>query len=261
MKYKYLIYILLSLLIGVSNFLVIQSIIFSIVLLLIFLLYFFLYLDRKRTYYKRNLSRSYEAINYINNFIISLSINPSITTAFENAKNSSSPELKKQIDAITHLSHEEQIEYLYKYFEIPIYGVFINVIKQFIFNGGDILEISQVLIRDSRALEDRLLDFERMSLRKMKEFASSWLLTLVILFILQFSLNSIYTTIDQLSYYPLLIFIFFLIFLLNFYLMTEKIYDITFMTKGDSNVIKETKTKNPKTKSKSKKRAIKIFNR
>ena len=135
MKYKYLVYILLSLLIGVSNFLVTQSIIFSIVLLLIFLLYFFLYLDRKRTYYKRNLSRSYEAINYINNFIISLSINPSITTAFENAKNSGSPELKKQIDAITHLSHEEQIEYLYKYFEIPIYGVFINVIKQFIFNG------------------------------------------------------------------------------------------------------------------------------
>ena len=138
--------------------------------------------------------------------------------------------------------------------------MFINIINQYIFNGGDILDISQALMRDSRALEDRLLDFEKMSRRKFAEFITSWALSFLILFILQFSISSIYQAIDSIAYYSILIFIFYLIFLVSLIFMTYRIYDISFMTKGDSNV-KETKTKNVKVKSKSKKRIFKVFNR
>lgn len=260
MKVRFLIYVLISLLFGVSFFILTKDIIFSLLSLCLFVAFFFAIYDKKRNYYKRNLSRSYEAINYINNFIISLSVNPSLTYAFENAKNSTQKGLRQQIESIKHLPIEEEISYLYKYFELPLYGVFINIINQYIFNGGDILDISQALMRDSRALEDRLLDFEKMSRRKFAEFITSWALSFLILFILQFSISSIYQAIDSIAYYSILIFIFYLIFLVSLIFMTYRIYDISFMTKGDSNV-KETKTKNVKVKSKSKKRIFKIFNR
>ena len=129
MKTRYLVYVIISLLFGGSFFILTGDIIFSVASLLIFLLFFFLIYDKKRNYYKRNLSRSYEAINYINNFIISLSVNPSLTYAFENAKNSAQKGLRQQIESINHLPIEEQIAYLYRYFELPLYGVFINIIS------------------------------------------------------------------------------------------------------------------------------------
>lgn len=262
MKTRYLVYVIISLLFGGSFFILTSDIIFSVAALLIFLLFFFLIYDKKRNYYKRNLSRSYEAINYINNFIISLSVNSSLTYAFENAKNSAQKGLRQQIESINHLAIEEQIAYLYRYFELPLYGVFINIIKQYIFNGGDILDISQVLIRDSRALEDRLMEFEKMSRRKFSEFITSWALSFLILFILQFSISSIYQAIDSVENYALLIFVFYLIFLVSLIFMTYRIYDISFMTKGDSSPdVQEAKTKNVKAKPKSKKRTFKIFNR
>lgn len=260
MKIRYIVYIIVSLLFGVSNFILTFDFITSSGVLLLFLVFFFTLYEKKRKYYKVNLSRSYEAINYINNFIISLSVNPSLNYAFENAKNSASKELRQQIESIKHLPIEEEIAYLYRYFELPIYGVFVNIIKQYIFNGGEILDISQALIRDSRALEDRLLGFENISRRKFGEFITSWALTFVILFILQFSISAIYQSIHTISNYPILILIFYLIFLVSLILMTYRIYDISFMTKGDSNV-KETKAKNVKVKSKSKKRIFKIRNR
>ena len=260
MKYRVIVYILASLFLGISNLFITNDIITSILIFVLFLLFFFFLFEKKRSYYTRNLNRSYEAINFINNFIISLSINPSLTYAFENAKNSASNALKLQIDSIKHLPIEEQIEYLYKYFELPLYGVFINIIKQFIFNGGDILDISQALIRDSRSLEDRLLNFEKMSKRKFFEFLTSWALSFLILFILQFSISTIYQSISMVENYSLLIFVFYGIFLVSLIFMTNRIYDISFMTKGDS-YVKKTKTKNVKAKPKSKKRVFKIFNR
>ena len=260
MKYRYLVYFLISLFLAGSNFLITFNIITSVILLVIFSLFFYLFFEKYRSKYLRNMNRSFEAINFINNFIISLSINPSLVYALENARNSASKNLKMQLDSISHLNIEEQIEYLYKYFELPLYGVFINIIKQYVFNGGDILDMSQALIRDSRALEDRLYRFESISRSKFREFITSWLLTFVILFVLQFSISSIYNSVHQIENYPIMIFVFYFIFLTNLTMMTNRIYDISFMTKGDS-YVKETKTKNSKPKTKSKKRIFKIFNR
>ena len=84
MKIRYIVYIIVSLLFGVSNFILTFDFITSSGVLLLFLVFFFALYEKKRKYYKVNLSRSYEAINYINNFIISLSVNPSLNYAFEN---------------------------------------------------------------------------------------------------------------------------------------------------------------------------------
>ncbi len=260
MKIRHFIYILVSFVLAISNLLIAQNIITTVVVLILSLVIFFVIYERDYTKYKRNLSRSYEAINYMNNFIISLSVNPSLVHAFENARNSASSELKLQIDSLKHLTIEEQIAYLYRYFELPIYGVFVNVIKQYVFNGGDILDISQTLMRDSRELEDRLLNYEKMSRRAFFEFITSRALTFVILFILQFSISTIYKSIATIANYPVLILIFYLIFSMVFILMIYRTYDITFMTKGDS-YVKEAKAKNAKTKSRSKKRIFKARNR
>lgn len=243
MKLDLIIYILVPALVGVGNYFISKNLIYSIILFVIYLAFFFLFVAYKRNKYKRNINRSYEAVNYINNFIISLSVSKSFNNAFDNAKNSASKELRLQIDAIDYIPIESRIEYLYRYFEIPIYGVFINIIHQYVFNGGDILEISQLLIRDSRALEERLRDYEVQIKRKFIEFLVAWGLTTVILFALHFSIQSLGRALYSIDVYPLLIFIYFLLVLFNLYLILNKMYDLSFITKDDS-YAKKVKIKN-----------------
>ena len=252
-----ILFVFVSLFAGVFCFFITRNLYFSIAVLLLYILFFFLYISPKRAKFKRNISRSYEAINFINNFIISLSVSCSLPKALENAKNSGSLNLKLQIESLSHLDVEKQIEYLYKYFEIPIYGVFINIIQQFVFNGGDILSISQLLIRDSRGIENRLNEFEQKSMRYFKELISSWGLSFLILGAIHISLANLYKEIYDLPSYPLLISVFFVLFLVNYAFLANKIYDIGFISKGDT-YAKEVKEKIRKRKFRSKERTKKL---
>lgn len=254
---SYVIYLIISLIISAVGYFLTRSLLSTTLIFASYVLFFFLLLDPKRKKFKRNTSRAYEAINFINNFVISLSVSNSLTKALDNAKNSGSNDLKLHLNSLSHLEVEKQIDYLYKYFEIPIYGVFMNIISQYVFNGGDILSISQLLIRDSRGIENRLNEFEQKSKRYLKEFISSWALSFLILIVLHLSLANLYKQIYSLSFYPLLIFIFFLLFLVNFAFLLGKIYDISFISKGDT-YAKELKEKNLKRKSRSKERIKKL---
>ena len=106
-----ILFVFVSLFAGVFCFFITRNLYFSIAVLLLYLLFFFLYISPKRAKFKRNISRSYEAINFINNFIISLSVSCSLPKALENAKNSGSLNLKLQIESLSHLDVEKQIDY------------------------------------------------------------------------------------------------------------------------------------------------------
>ena len=210
------------------------DIIFSVFTFLIYLVFFYFIYDLKRNKYFDTLNRTYEAISYMNNFIINLSVTNSVYTTFENMKSNVSDNLKLQIESIGHLDVDTKIEYLNNYFNLPLYGVFINIVKQYIESGTNILEISQLLIHDTRNLEDRLHEFEVNGKRKEKEFLISWGLTFLILVIMKFSLSTLTKNVQmELAIFPLLVLIYFVAFLVVYYVYILNIFDISFIFKGE----------------------------
>lgn len=235
MKWIYLIYVVISLILGSAYYFLTRNIWLAVALILAITCFLLFYFDSKRKKFYRVMNRTYEAINFINNFIISLSVSSSLNTALTNAKNSTSEVLQRQIDSIEHLAVEDRIDYLYGYFDIELYGVFINIIKQYTFNGGDIIKISQLLMRDSRNLEDRMHDYQVNLKHKFMDFTVSWGLTIIVLFAMHFSLKNLTANPTDFALYPILIFIFFFLLMANFALLISKAFDASFIAKGDKN--------------------------
>ena len=250
---NYVIYILVSLLMALLYYFSSPNIAFAIVVGVLFLALFVGLYETLRKKYDKRLNRTLEAIKFINNFTITLSVNNSISTTYNAVIESSSKELKLQADTIKQFDIEERIGYLNKYFDCPIYGVFINLIKQYTYNGGNILDISQLLIHDSRELEERINDYEFNAKRKTRDFLISWGFSVLILIIMRSSLKQTITNFDNsLPSYPLLVFGYFFIVVFVAALYFYKRFDYTFIFKGVSKNEKS-KRENIKVKTKSKK--------
>ena len=127
--------------------------------------------EREYKKFKKIDKVTHECISFINNFIISLSIHNTLSATFEMIKESISGDLRKEIDSIDHLDVEEKLDYLKNYFDSSLYDFFLKIINQYVFNGGDIIGISQLLIFDSRKIETSLDNFLMVSKRKFIEFS------------------------------------------------------------------------------------------
>ena len=165
--------------------------------------------------------RFHSCYTFINSFIVSLSIKGSLIAAFDYVKLSMDKEYNSLIDGLANLK-EERLDYLKKYFPFDIYYLFLSIINIYQEQGGDILALSTYLISESRQHEDYLLSLESIFKRKVVEFASLWIFTLVILIILRFSLNQFYPLISVLLFFQISIAALFLVILLSIHLMINK---------------------------------------
>ncbi len=232
---KYLIYSLFCLGFTGIFYLVTGDLILTIIVCLLYLLFFFGLYNFKASEFSKKIDRNYEAISFMNNFIISLSVTNSINATYEAMKENASESLRQQMSSIDHLNVEVKIEYLNKYFELPLYTVFVNIINQYVESGANILDISKLLIHDTRNLENRIHEFELTSKRKERDFLVSWGFTFIILAILQVALSSFVKEVkDTLSYFPLLILGYYLMFLGVYYAYTTRIFDLAFIYKGET---------------------------
>lgn len=232
---KYLIYSLFC--IGFTGifYLVTSDLILTIIVCLLYAMFFFGLYNHKANDFNKRIERNYEAISFINNFIISLSVTNSINATYEAMKENASESLKQQMSSIDHLNVEIKIEYLNKYFELPLYTVFVNLINQYVESGANILDISKILIHDTRNLENRIHEFQLTTKRKERDFLVSWGFTFVILAILQIALSSFVKDVkDTLSYFPCLILGYYLMFISVYYFYTTRIFDLGFIYQGET---------------------------
>ena len=152
--------------------------------------------------------------------------------AFEQLKDSYSGRFKEELDNLSGLEIEAQLESLKSYFNLNLYDFFVKMMHQYIFNGGDILNISQMLIFDSRRLESTLDDFKIVAKRKLIEFATLWGITIIILVVVQLSLSMFYDTILEMSFYSGAIFGFFVVFLVFLYLILLQRFNLSFINEN-----------------------------
>jgi len=226
---RYIFYIIFSLLIGGLYFYTTRNYIFTIILFLIFNVFFFLLIDRIYLRFNKLDKKIHECISFINNFIITLSITKSLTSTYDSIYEGLSKELKERLNENDELNYEERLNDLSDYFNLNIYNFFLKTIKQYLNNGGDLINSSQLLIYDSRRIESSLDEFKSVSKRKLIEFSSLWGITMLILIVVQLALSMFYSSIINMSFYPIAVFMFFLVFMLFLFLIINKAFNLNFI--------------------------------
>src|SRR5574344_1185221 len=224
-----IIYSILSLIFGALFYYLSNNLIFSILVLLLYLAFFFLFYERKYRTYK-----------LIINFIITISINKSVNSTFDSLSNSFSDSLVEQINSINHLSDEEKVMYLDNYFQSPLYSAFLKILKQNLYEGGNIIDSAHLLIFDTRIVEENLNQFLSISYKKVFQFCLMWGFCFLIFLLMRIFFRSYYVQIQNMTYFPYSLFAFFFVFLVCLWLILSHFLDLRFINKE----IKNEKNKN-----------------
>jgi len=232
---RFLIYFFTSLLFGGLFFYLTNNIIMTIVIFAAYLLYFLVIFEKKFRFYSLIISKTKECISFINSFIITISINKSITTTFNSLSSSFSDSLVEQVNSINQLNDEEKVMYLDNYFENHLYTAFTKILKQFVYEGGNILDSSDQLIFDSRIVEENLENYLSISRAKVFQFYVMWSICFVIMIIMHLFLGEYYTKICAMEYFPYSVACLFLIFLICQALIFNCFFNLSFVNKEIKN--------------------------
>lgn len=251
MKTRYIIYLIIPLICGLLNYFVTLNLIYSLIIIFIGLIVLYFFNDKQISSFIKKDTKTRDCLMFINNFIITLSINQSINETYSILKESFSKGLLNQSKMIAHLNEEEQIHYLAKYFDLNVYEVFLNLLDQYIYNGGDILKIAQILLFDIRSTEDMLENHLSTLVKKIVEFASLWGMSFLIVLIIKFSLTNFLSDILSSNLFLIGLLIFFLIFYINLTIFILHGFSLNFI-KTSKTIEKKRKTKNEKAKRKNK---------
>ena len=204
-----------------------ENVISTISIFLISLLFFVLLIKRQIDKYQEKTRRYHQCYQFINSYLISLSIKGSLSAARESGYGTADKATREVIDSIKDLDEEEKLSYLSKYFKFDLYHLFVDTIKVWSEQGGDILTMSQYLINQVRLKEEYLLFCESVHRSKLIEFFVLWGITLTILTSLRFALSQFYTRIIHAMFFQIAVVVLFLFVLLSIYLMVMRITNVT----------------------------------
>ena len=204
-----------------------ENIFSTISIFLITLLFFVLLIKRQIDKYQEKTRRYHQCYQFINSYLISLSIKGSLSAARESSYGTADKGTREVIDSIKDLDEEEKLSYLSKYFKFDLYHLFVDTIKVWSEQGGDILTMSQYLINQVRLKEEYLLYCESVHRSKLIEFFVLWGITLTILTSLRFALSQFYTRIVHAIFFQIAVVVLFLFVLLSIYLMVVRITNVT----------------------------------
>lgn len=160
------------------------------------LVYFLFFAQPQLSIYKKKLLYFKLTNQFVNNFIISLSIQPVMDVAYENAMKSLNFDFGNKLKGTEDLSSFEKIKYLGNYFSFHTYQVFVQVVDLWQEQGGDILKMTHFLTNQFREIDDYIITCKRMSEKKTVEFIVLWTFALSILGIIRFALSQFYTMIE-----------------------------------------------------------------
>lgn len=195
--------VVISIIFGVSGFLASGNIIVGVISLALPMIYFLLIARKMIFKYETKINRFRECYHFINNFVVSLSIKNSVSSALESVIETMPNKdfvLNENVDLF---SVKEKIQYFSNYFRFHVYSLFIDLINLFEEQGGNILEMSRYLLEETRQIEDYIFRCQNISRKKMVEFAILWFLTLAIMVVMRFALSQFFSTISKQVFFPL----------------------------------------------------------
>lgn len=173
-----------------------------------------------------------EANQIINSLSVQLSVTPSLDEALVQIKNYCSNYIKDIISNDSYPSGIEKMEQISFYINQPIMYVFVSQLKAYIEQGGDILNLSRQLISQANHLKSSAYLFSSIKKRKLKEFSTVWLFSLVSLLYLRTGLETYYLLVLKNSFlFKYSVALLFLILIISYGLYFKR-YGDYYMEKG-----------------------------
>lgn len=230
-------FVILSVLMGVFCYLTLSDIVFSAILFVLFISYYFLILRKKFINYYSLIDRVHTCYHFINAFVITLSVKNSYEDAYESATRIDNKRLHEQTSELGKYSIYDRVKYLRGYFNLSIYKMFLNVLDLYQDQGGNILNMSDNLIRECTRTEKVLTDTVNIGLKHVIEFLILWAMSIGILLFTRFGIADFYVSMLNNLTFKILIFVFFLFILLSIHLFFKAFTNLTI--KEDSGSWKE----------------------
>ena len=204
-----------------------ENIFITLFIFLLTIVFFVFLVRRQIDKYRLKTRRYHQCYQFINSYLISLSIKGSLSAARESSYGTADSDTKEVLDSIKDLDEEEKLSYLCKYFKFDLYHLFLDTVSLWNEQGGDILAMSQYLVNQVRLKEEYILYCESIHRHRVVEFVVLWSITLAILGSLRFALSQFYTKISHALFYQAAIVVLFLFILLSIYIMVLRIANIT----------------------------------
>lgn len=222
MKNNSIIFILISLIVGVVCYLALDNIYISVGVLALYLIVGLFIFSKMIERYQVKTRKFHECYHFINNFIISLSIKKSISGSIESTINSMPNDFIDIYEGLENMTDKEKLNYLATYFPFHAYQLFLQIVDIWEDEGGDILQMSKYLINEISNNEEYITKSDSIASHKYVEIGILWAFCLVIIVILRFALNDFYASIKSQLLYMISIVIVFVFILVNIYLLIKK---------------------------------------
>lgn len=227
MKKIDLIFIVTSLVISFTSYLATNQMYIPIGIFAIYVIYYFLFIRKRIKKYLLRVEVVHACYHFVNSFIITLSVKESLEEAYQNGLRIAPKALIEETQQIENMNIIERIKFLRSYFNLAIYKMFINIIELHQEQGGNILTISDSLIRECTRVEKTLSESTSIGKRHLVEFIILWLLSFLIMIFLRFALTQFYFQMIKSMLMVGLICGFYIIFLASLHLFLVKFSDIS----------------------------------
>ena len=216
-----------SLMLSVLCYLSTNSILYAALLAVIFVADYFLLMRKKFIHYFSLIERVHTSYHFINSFLITLSVKESLEEAYQNGIRIKNARLNAETEQLTEMTAIDRVKYLKDYFNLSIYQMFLNVVDLYQDQGGNILTMSDNLMKECTRTEKTLSETLSIGQRHLKEFITLWVMSIGILVFMRYSLKDFYLTMLKSSLFGALIFVFFVICVVSINLFVMAFTDLT----------------------------------
>jgi hypothetical protein len=154
--------------------------------------YFLAILPRRLASHFQKSAKQTEAFNFMNAFIIALSVKSTPNSALESIQGQLSEKLKQEIALADTIDTQAILEYLKGYFPLTLYDMFVTLIELHTSQGGSILDMTELLLATGRRSETDHGEKMMIARRRMTNFVILWVLTVIVWLFSRFGISSLF---------------------------------------------------------------------
>lgn len=209
MKLITIAFIIISLLVGTVCYLTTLNIYVALAVFVIYVCAYFLFCRKKIAKYYLTKNKVHSCYFFVNSFIITMSVKESYEDAFNSGVRIEDEKLHVYVSELGEMSPYEKVKYLKTYFNLAIYKMFLNLLEIYNDQGGNILSMTDNLIKEITRVEKTLAETVSIGYRHLVEFILLWALSFGVLLFMRFGVSEFYQMmLKNVIFVPLLLMFF-----------------------------------------------------
>ncbi len=207
---------------AISGYVATQNYIIGSIVFLVFSIYVFLFIFPKTKALKNRIRLVQNCCTFINSFIINVNVTKSLIQSYEKSLLYVATSDNSTFAEIEHLDILERLVELRDYYNFVPYEVFVNIMTLYVEQGGNILHMSQHLLKEINSIESSLLKTTKNLIRFTVEHIFMWLITFGILLFIRYGLNDYHQYLTQSYLFIACVILFFVYFIICIHIFMKQ---------------------------------------